>query len=222
MAFDFKFNFNKEQTAEADAPAQTADTGKKRSHRRVSACEGLSLKYLYQRAWSEVNLLEAMRYKPLDKGLAYHFITGGDVDSLSFLKVVLNQIRTLDHLIMSTWVCSAEDALQIREWYEAGRIRHIDMYLGEIFPNQYKIEYGIVSSFYRDHPEAGRFANFKNHCKVYAGYNEAEDFYFGIQTSANANTNPRIEQASIVTERSLYEFYKEFFDGINSFTKTDE
>lgn len=223
MAFDFKFDFNgMKKSVGEDTPAQTADTGKKRSHRRVSACEALSLKYEYRRAWSEVQLLEAMKYAPLDKGRAYHFITGGDVDSVSFLKVILNRKRRLDYLLMSSWVISAEDALQLRQWYEAGRIGKLDMYLGEIFPNQYKIEFGIVSAFYRDHPEAGRFANFKNHCKVFAGCCEADDFYFGIQTSANANTNPRIEQASIVTEKKLFEFYKEFFDGINSFTKTEE
>ncbi len=194
----------------------------KKSHRRVKACEELSQKYIMQRCWSEVNLLESMQYKPLKSGLAYHFITGGDVDSLSFLKVVLNQQRALDYLLCSTWVISAEDMLQVRYWYEEGRIKHLDMYLGEIFPNQYKIEWGMVQSFYNDYPEAGRVAVFRNHCKVYAGYNEAADFYFGIQTSANANTNPRIEQASIITERVLYEFYREFFDGIKSFVKDEK
>ncbi len=218
MGFGGKLNIR--GNAEA-APAEETQggngTGKKRSHRRVKACEGISQKYVLQRAWSEVNLLEAMQYKRLQPGTAYHFITAGDVDSLSFLKVVLNQVRTLDYLILSTWVISAEDMLQVREWHEQGRIKRLDMYLGEIFPNQYKIEWALVRKFYEDYPDAGRVAVFRNHCKVYAGYNESENFYFGIQTSANANTNPRIEQASIVTERVLYDFYKKFFDGINSF-----
>lgn len=221
MDFEFDFNFGNKQQ---DTPPveDSVPEKKKRSHRRTKECVGLSLKYEYRRAWSEVQLLEAMQYKPLDKGLAYHFITAGDVDSLSFLKVILNQQKTLDYLLCSTWVISAEDMLQLRYWYEEGRIKKLDMYLGEIFPNQYKIEWGIVQDFYHDYPEAGRVANFRNHCKVYAGYCEADDFYFGIQTSANANTNPRIEQASIVTEKPLFEFYKEFFDGINSFTKEEK
>lgn len=86
----------------------TNDDGKdeqvkgKKSHRRVKACEGLSQEYIMQRCWSEVNLLEAMKYQPLKPGLAYHFITGGDVDSLGFLKVVLNQQRVLDYLRIPT------------------------------------------------------------------------------------------------------------------------
>jgi hypothetical protein len=77
----------------------------------------------------------------------------------------------------------------------------------------------MVKRFYAEHPEAGRAAVFKNHSKIYAGYNEAEDFYFGIQTSTNINTNPRTEQGSITVDRGLFEFYREYFDGINSFEK---
>jgi len=58
-----------------------------------------------------------------------------------------------------------------------------------------------------------------SHDVIYAGCNEADNFYFGIQTSANINTNLRTEQGSIIIDRGLYEFYKEYFDGINSFEK---
>lgn len=33
------------------------------------------------------------------------------------------------------------------------------------------------------------------------------------------NTNPRTEQACITIDRGLYEFYKEYFDGIISIVK---
>ena len=42
-------------------------------------------------------------------------------------------------------------------------------------------------------------------------------FAFGIQTSANINTNPRTENGCITIDRELYEFYKAYFDGIKSF-----
>ena len=44
-------------------------------------------------------------------------------------------------------------------------------------------------------------------------------FYFGIQTSANINTNPRTEQGSITIDKGIFDFYKEYFDGIKSFEK---
>lgn len=192
--------------------------GARRAHRRTRECTTLSQRYEYRRAFSEVRLLEAMRHARLQEGTTYNFITAGDVDSLSYLKVVLNQ-HDLDHLLMSTWCMAAEDILQVRQWWEEGRIRRFDMYLGEIFPGSYKVEWAMVKAFYREHPEAGRAAVFRNHSKVYAGCNEAEGFYFGIQTSANINTNPRTEQGSLTVDRGIYDFYKDYFDGISSFEK---
>ena len=93
------------------------------------------------------------------------------------------------------------------------------MYLGGIFPNSYRIEWQMVKKFYEDNPTPGRVAIFRNHSKIYAGYNQEDDFYFGIQTSANINTNPRTEQGSITCDRGIFDFYKEYFDGIVSFEK---
>lgn len=187
-----------------------------KDRRRHTECVELSTRFLYRRGFSEVNLLEAMRYSPLKSGYTYNFITAGDCDSLTFLKIVLNQ-HSLDHLLFSTWCMAAEDLLQFTEWYESGKIRKLDMYLGEIFPSTYRIEWSMVQNFYRDHPEAGRVAVFRNHSKIYAGCSEADNFYFGIQSSANINTNPRTEQASITVDEGIYRFYKEYFDGIKSF-----
>lgn len=203
----------------ADTAADTA-AGARKARRRTKACEELSLRYEYRRAFSEVSLLDAMRHQPLREGCSYNFITAGDVDSLSFLKVVLDQ-HDLDFLLCSTWCMAAEDILQLTEWYAAGRVRHVDMYLGEIFPGSYRVEWGMVKDFYREHPEAGRAAVFRNHSKVYAGCNEADGFFFGIQTSANINTNPRTEQGCITVHRGIYDFYRAYFDGIKSFEKQD-
>lgn len=121
-----------------------------------------------------------------------------------------NATNTAGHLARSSYW---------RQWYEQGRIKKLDMYLGEIFPGSYKIEWQMVQKFYQEHPEAGRAAVFKNHSKIYAGCNYDEGFYFGIQTSAKINTNPRTEQGSITVDKGLFEFYKDYFDGIRSYEK---
>lgn len=216
--FDFgAFLSGQEAPEEADEQLADAATAK-RAHRRTKACTELSQRYEYRRAFSEVRMLESMQYVKLQDGVTYNFITGGDVDSLTYLKIVLNQ-HDLDYALCSTWCMAAEDILQLQEWYAAGRIRKLDMYVGEIFPNSYKVEWSMVKGFYDTHPEAGRVAVFRNHSKIYAGCNEKEKFYFGIQTSANINTNPRTEQGSITIDKGIYEFYREYFDGIISFEK---
>lgn len=106
--------------SEVDERASDAADAK-RAHRRTKECTILSQRYEYRRAFSEVRLLEAMKYVVLQDGHTYNFITAGDVDSLSFLKVVLNQ-HDLDFMLCSTWCMAAEDILQMQQWWEAGRL----------------------------------------------------------------------------------------------------
>lgn len=199
--------------AEVDKPVE------KREKRRTTLCTVHTEEYYYRRAYSEVELLEAMKYQRLEAGCVYNFLTMGDVDTLSYFKIVLNQHERLDHVLMSTWCMFCEDILQLCEWYEEGRIGAIDMYLGKIFAYNYKVEYAMVKDFYAKHPEAGRVTVFDNHSKIWAGCNVSEGFYFGIQGSANVNTNPRTEQACIQVDKGLYEFYKNCFEPIVSFDK---
>ena len=187
----------------------------KKTKRRTTECLELSTKYEYKRAYSEIKLLESMKYQPLKKGYSYNFITGGDVDALSFLKIVLNE-QNLNHCLFSTWCMAAEDIFQFNEWLESGKIKKLDAYVGEIFPNSYKIEYKQLVKMFDRH-KCGRIAVFKNHSKIFAGY--GEKFYFGIQTSANINTNPRTENGNITINEEIYHFYNDYFKGINSFEK---
>ena len=106
--------------------------------------------------------------------------------------------------------------MQIDEWIQQGKIKKIDAYLGEIFPNSYKIEYKMMLNLFEKY-KCGRIAIFKNHSKIFAGY--GEKYYFGIQTSANINTNPRTENGNITLSKELFQFYKSYFDGIKSFEK---
>ena len=56
---------------------------------------------------------------------------------------------------------------------------------------------------------------FRNHSKIFAGI--GQKFAFGIQTSANINTNPRTENGCIQIGSDIYNFYKDYYDGIVSF-----
>jgi hypothetical protein len=111
---------------------------------------------------------------------------------------------------------ASDDILQLEEWLEDGTIKKIDAYLGEIFPKSYPFEWRKINELF-DKYQCGRIAVFRNHSKIYAGY--GNDFYFGIQTSANINTNPRCENACITVEKGIFDFYKEYFDKINTIVK---
>ena len=195
---------------ETGMPPPTA-SGDKKSRRRSTECLELSNRYLYRRAFSELKLIDAIG--ELKEGYSYHCITAGDVDSLSYLKCVLRQ-QNLEHCLFSTWCMAAEDVLQFGEWLEEGKIKKLDAYVGEIFPNSYKVEYKMLKGLFEKY-KCGRIAVFKNHSKIYAGY--GDKFHFGIETSANINTNPRTENGCITIDKGIYKFYRDYFDGIVSF-----
>jgi hypothetical protein len=169
-------------------------------------------KNIYRRAFSETQLLDLVGMNYMQDGESYHFITGGDVDSLSYLKIILRQ-QDLDYCLLSTWCMASEDIYQIEEWLEMGKIKKMDAYVGEIFPGTYKLEYLMLKPIIEKY--GGRVAVFRNHSKIYAGY--GDKFSFGIETSANINTNPRTENGCITIGNDIYEFYKNYFDKIISF-----
>lgn len=182
------------------------------THRRSTECHIRETKNIYRRAFSETQLLDVLPVK-FENGFSYHCITAGDVDSLSYLKTVIRQ-QDLEYCLFSTWCMAADDILQFDEWLTTGRIKKLDAYVGEIFPGTYKMEWKKLKEIFDKH-QCGRIAVFKNHSKIYAGY--GNKFPFGIETSANINTNPRTENGCITIDQGIYEFYKSYFDGIQSF-----
>lgn len=182
------------------------------SRRRTTKCTELSSRYLYRRAFSEVSLLDACKEFDFKEGESYHFITAGDVDSLSYLKAILRQ-QDLDYCLFSTWCMAAEDLLQFEYWVRDGKIKRLDAYVGEIFPRTYRIEFEMLRQLYATY-KCGRFAVFKNHSKIFAGY--GDKFHFAVESSANINTNPRTENGVITIDKGLCLFYKDFFDEIKS------
>jgi len=63
---------------------------------------------MYRRAYTETVLLDLMGETEFKDGDSYHFITGGDVDGLSYLKMIVRK-QPLDYCLISSWVIASED-----------------------------------------------------------------------------------------------------------------
>ncbi len=212
---EFSFGQNKFSFSginEKIEPETLAETEKK-TRRRTVALVAREKKMIYRRAFSETQLMDAVGFDFKD-GEIYNCLTAGDVDGMSYLKLVIRQ-QKLDYVLISTWVMANDDLLQLEEWLENGIIKKCDVYVGEIFPGSYSVEYSELKRIIT--PEIGRIAVFRNHSKIFAGY--GDKFYFGIQTSANINTNPRTENGCIQINKEIFYFYKKYFDEIISFDK---
>lgn len=184
-------------------PDQPQSTALKRKYRTVQ-----------RRAFSEKKLLELLDAE-FETDTAWHVISGGDIDSLSYLKHII-KMQPLDYCLLSTWCMALDDILQLQTWLENGQIKKLDAYVGEIFPNSYRKEWAALTELLKTY--GGRVCVFRNHSKIYAG--TGSKFSFAIESSANINTNPRAENTVISTFHDLYQFYKNYFDGIKSFDRS--
>ena len=91
----------------------------------------------YRRAYTELNLIDLFRDEIFTPGMAYHVISGGDVDALSFLKLIERRQKSINVLI-STWVMAGNDIVYLREMIDTGVITGLDIYVGEILQNVLK------------------------------------------------------------------------------------
>ena len=86
--------------------------------------------------------------------------------------------------------------------------------MGEIFPGQYGDEYEAALRLADVY--GARIVVARNHSKVTLAAHEASGYYLSIESSANVNTNPRIEQTATHCGRALHSFYRDFFRGLRS------
>lgn len=169
--------------------------------------------HIKRRAFSEQAMNEALDWH-LQEGYTYHCISGGDVDSLTYLRGIVKQ-QKLDYCLISTWCMAMTDAEEVRNWMARGLVKRLDMYVGEIFTGSYGDVFDELSELVKGC--GGRICVTRNHSKVMVGY--GKEYAFAIASSANVNTNPRIEQTTITIDKGVADFYKEFYDGLQPFNE---
>jgi len=206
-----------QEIAKADTETEMIEvTRSKKRKRKHVTCTIRNDHNIYRKAYSETQLLDVLGFD-FKEGESYHCISAGDVDSLSYLKCVLRQ-QDLDYCLISTWCMAMDDVLQIEEWLQAGKIKTMDAYVGEIFTGTYGGEYAVLKPLLEAY--GGKVAIFRNHSKIIAGY--GPKFYFASESSANINTNPRAENTCLNIGKGIFDFYKEYFDKVISFAKEKE
>lgn len=179
-----------------------------RAHRRHSRHE-------MRRAKAEKTLAEILPPR-FDAGVSWHILSHGDIDALSYLRHAL-QATHFDFVLLSTWCIATEDMTELHNWLDTGRIDELTLCCGEIFPGSYTAEYEMALKL--EAAFGTRLIVARNHSKVTLAANHAEAYYLSIESSANVNTNPRIEQTSIHAGRELFEFYRDFFHDRRSIDK---
>lgn len=192
--------------ARASVLAEASDQGTARAMSRTHRLH-------MRRAKAEATLADILPPR-LAAGESWHVISRGDIDALSYLRHILAGVPYLDHVAMSTWCIARADLEEIDAWLDTGRIERFDLYAGEIFPNQYGDEFELASRMSATY--GGKLVIARNHSKVTLCALAEEAYRVVIESSANVNTNPRIEQSALHCSSELHAFYLEFFDGLHS------
>lgn len=207
-----EFDISKFEQAEKDArkAQKEKEKAEPKDAKVVQAFKAMGY-HKFRRISSEIALNQTLPWH-FAEGEVWHCISQGDVDSLTYLRVIVKQ-QKIKYLIISTWCMAVTDIGEIAEWIDAGYIERVDFYVGEIFTSRYANEFIALKELCEKN--GGRVALFRNHSKIMAGF--GEKFNFAIESSANVNTNLRCEQAVISVDTGLAYFYKEFFDDVKSF-----
>lgn len=166
-----------------------------------------------RRAVGEARLAEILPPR-LEAGASMHVISHGDVDSLSYFAHWLGGTTHFDYAAISTWCVARADLDRLAAWLDAGLIDELELYVGEIFPSQYGDEYDVACQLVQRY--GVRLVVARNHSKVMLAANEGDGYYLVIESSANVNTNPRIEQTATHHDRDLFSFYRDFYRGLRS------
>ena len=166
-----------------------------------------------RRVTSELALEKELTWH-FENGVSYHCFSWGDVDSLTYFRVIVKQ-QHIKYALISTWCMASEDISEIRQWIERGYVDRVDFYIGEIFKATYHKQYGELQQLCKE--LGGRVCMFRNHAKIMVVL--GNNFDAVIESSANVNTNPRSENATITVSRELALWYKEIFDGVKSFER---
>lgn len=179
----------------------------------IKVSHRMGARQLWRKAASEKALEEAMDWH-WKEGDSYHCFSFGDVDSFSFIKMILRQ-QPIRYAAISTWCMAGEDVLDMRKWHERGLLGRVDFFMGEIFRGSYPDVYAAVLEFIQEC--GGRLVIFRNHSKVMAI--EGDRFDCLIESSANVNTNPRSENTVVTVDRELTAAYIKLFSEIIPFNQ---
>jgi len=179
--------------------------------RRKTALTTISTEDEMRRVNGMYELNAIMSERPVP-GKSIHILTGGNVDLLSHLLWVMQFWPKINRVFLSAWAISAVDILLCARWLDEGTIGTLELLLGDIFPTKYKKEWEKLMEMY----DAGKITNIYNsaiHSKVML-IDAADGTKIVIESSANCNMNPRVEQSCITVSEELFRFYDVYLHGV--------
>ena len=142
----------------------------------------------------------------------YRFISAKDgFSSIAFIDYI-GWAEGIEDLHVSTFRIGVKQAEDIKLLYERGRIKKA-MFITGRMKNVQTERYDYYNQVKEIFDSCGFwFSDFSNHSKVFL-FRTPTNYYI-LETSANLNENPQIEQYILTNSKSVYDFYLTFFNAV--------
>lgn len=157
-----------------------------------------------RRAFGVYNLVKCMNHAPVE-GKSYHIITGGAVDLIAHLQWLFLYYPKMRRILISAWAISGADILLLEKLYGEGLFESVEILVGDTFPSKYKMEWQKLTEMY-EKGIVGHVYKSTIHSKLLLMESSDGDKLV-IESSANCNMNPRVEQSCVTLSSKLFDFY---------------
>lgn len=182
---------------------------KKEVRGRKTAVTEISAQDELRRCHGQLQLLEMYGMGKPENGKSIHVVSGGNVDLISYVKWLLLHWPHIRRMFLSAWCISAADISLLQRWLEQDKIGEADVLVGDVFPINYRMEWKKLNELY----DSGLIKNLycsTIHSKLIL-LEISDDEHIVVESSANCNMNPRIEQSVVTVSSELYHFYDDYF-----------
>lgn len=150
----------------------------------------------------------------IDQGDSWHILSTGDLDVLSFTRHLLAGYGHFDSCVMSTWRINTADIEEIARWIDAGKIGEWHLIIDQRFQRLAPDSYAAMLDLNRIYGDSVSVSMALNHSKLTLLENIEQGEKLVIESSANVNTNRRLENTAIHACAVLHDFYSKALNGI--------
>jgi len=143
-------------------------------------------------------------------GESTHYIQAATYDFFHTVPAAVGILGEVGDLYASTWTMSRNNVLELFEIFDGGKIKRISVLTGNYFKRRESAVYArLLEGLQR---RGQRYAAFGNHTKIVLM--DSPPDYIVMEGSANFTSNPRLENYIIVNDRALWDFHREWMEGV--------
>jgi len=154
-------------------------------------------------------LLRDVGRSKLTPGESLHILSAGNIDTICYVRWMLEAYGRVDELTLCCWAISASNLCLIKRWASDGCVGRVRIILGDIYPARYKHEWSFLMGL-RESGLVHSVIIGHLHCKIMLA--KCGEHRIVCEGSANCNCNPRVEQAVVTDSPILFDFYDNYFD----------